>query len=104
MEKRMRKVILVLVMLVALVLVGCLPQAQASPTSTTTSVSHPAPTTVITVPAQADILPASGCTVVTKKPTPGPTAETIYPPITSSDWSKGPESAKVTILEYSDFQ
>jgi protein-disulfide isomerase len=49
-------------------------------------------------------LPASGCTVISQKPTPGPTAETVYPPITASDWVKGPSDAKVTIIEYSDFQ
>jgi uncharacterized protein YceK len=100
----MRKLILLLVTLSAVMLSGCLPQTQTSPASTATTVVHPAPTTVLTVPAQAAILPDSGCTVVTKKPTPGPTAETIYPPITSSDWIKGPDSAKVTIIEYSDFQ
>ena len=100
----MRKFTLLLVMLAAVMLSGCLPQTQAIPTSTATTVAHPAPTTVVTVPAQTSLLPDSGCTVVTKKPTPGPTAETIYPPITSSDWIKGSDSAKVTIIEYSDFQ
>ncbi len=100
----MRKIVLLFLMLIAVVLSGCLPQTQASPTSTTTTVAHPAPTTVVTVPAQASILPDSGCTVITQKPTPGPTAETIYPPITGADWIKGPDTAKVTILEYSDFQ
>jgi hypothetical protein len=100
----MRRLILLLVTLSAVVLSGCLPQTQASPTSMATSVARPAPTTVVTVPGQAELLPASGCTVVTQKPTPGPTAETIYPPITGSDWSKGPDSARVTIIEYSDFQ
>jgi len=28
----------------------------------------------------------------------------IFPPITDEDWSKGPEDALLTILEYSDFQ
>jgi hypothetical protein len=100
----MRKLLLVVLVLTAVVLAGCLPQTQASPTPTATAIVRPAPTTVVTVPSQAALFPDSGCTVVTRKPTPGPTAESIYPPISSTDWVKGPESAKVTILEYSDFQ
>lgn len=91
-------------MLTGIALAGCLPQTQAIPISTTTPIARPAPTTVVTVPAQAALFPDAGCTVVTKKPTPGATAESIYPPITSTDWIKGPDSAKVTIIEYSDFQ
>jgi hypothetical protein len=104
MEKRMRKFTLMVLLLTAVVFTGCLPQTQTSPTSTATTIAHPAPTTVVKVPAQAALLPDSGCTVVTQKPTPGPTAESIYPPVTSTDWVKGSESAKVTLIEYSDFQ
>ncbi len=109
----MRKVILLFLLAAAVVLTGCLPQAQAttpgSPTATSSSLpyatsSRPAPTVVLTVPAQAALLPDSGCTVITQKPTPGPTPVPIYPPITDTDWVKGPASAKVTIIEYSDFQ
>jgi predicted component of type VI protein secretion system len=104
MEKRMRKFILLFLMLVAVVLTGCIPQVQATPTLTATTNARPAPTVALTVPAQAAISPDSGCTVITQKPTPGPTPVSIYPPITDSDWVKGPASAKVTIIEYSDFQ
>jgi protein-disulfide isomerase len=100
----MRKLLLLVLLLTAVVLTGCLPQTQASPSSTSTSIARPAPTTVVKIPAQVAQLPDSGCTVVTQKPTPGPTAESIYPPVTSTDWVKGPDSAKVTIIEYSDFQ
>jgi hypothetical protein len=100
----MRKLIVLLLMLTVVALAGCLPQTHASPTSTVTSTAHPAPTGLVTVPAQAALLPGSGCTAVTQKPTPGPTAESIYPPITSTDWVKGPDSAKVTMIEYGDFQ
>ena len=100
----MRKLSLLVLVLTAVVLAGCLPQTQASPTSTANGIARPAPTTVVTVPAQSALLPDSGCTVVTQKPTPGPTAVSIYPPVASGDWVKGPDSAKVTIIEYSDFQ
>lgn len=45
-----------------------------------------------------------GCTVVSPRPTPGPTEQSLFPPISEKDWVEGPDSAYVTILEYSDFQ
>ncbi len=100
----MRKSILLFLFLTAIMLAGCLPQTQSNASSTATTIARPAPATAVTLPAQAAVLPDSGCTVVTKKPTPGPTAEPVYPPITSADWIKGPDSAKMTLIEYSDFQ
>jgi protein-disulfide isomerase len=100
----MKKLLLLFLMFMAVVVSGCLPQAQATPTSTATTAARPAPTVVLTVPTEAALLPDSGCTVITKKPTPGPTAESIYPPVSETDHVKGPASAKVTIIEYSDFQ
>jgi protein-disulfide isomerase len=102
----MRKVILIVLIFTAVGLAGCLPQVQATPTaiSTATSNARPAPTVVLSVPTESSFLPDSGCTVITNKPTPGPTAESIFPPVSDKDWVKGPASAKVTIIEYSDFQ
>jgi hypothetical protein len=87
-------------------LTGCIPQEKATPTSTFTAPTEarPAPTVILTVPTQSVFLPDPGCTVITQKPTPGPTAESIYPPVTDADHVKGPKDAKVTIIEYSDFQ
>ena len=104
----MRKFIIIVLILASLALTGCLPEAQATPTATAnataTSASRPAPTVVLNVPTQTNLLPDSGCTVISTKPTPGPTAASIFPPVSDTDWVKGPASAKVTIIEYSDFQ
>lgn len=100
----MRKYLIIVLLITVVGLAGCLPQAQASPTPTVTTTARPSPTVVLTVPTQAALFPDSGCTVVTQKPTPGPTAESIFPPVSDSDWVKGPANAKVTIIEYSDFQ
>ncbi len=104
MEKQMRKIVVILLVLTSILLAGCLPTAPASPTATATTASRPAPTVVLTVPTQGALLPDSGCTVISQKPTPGPTAASIFPPVSSTDWVKGPADAKVTIIEYSDFQ
>ncbi len=100
----MRKNLLLTLMLAAVVLSSCLPQVQATPTNTATATARPLSTAVQSNPTQAELLPDSGCTVITLKPTPGPTPVPVYPPVTDSDWVKGPASAKVTIIEYSDFQ
>lgn len=100
----MRRSLLLFFMLMALPLAGCLPQVTAAPTPTVKSVARPAPTVVLSVPEGTPFQPDSGCTVITKKPTPGPTPESIFPPVSDSDWVKGPANAKVTIIEYSDFQ
>lgn len=36
-------------------------------------------------------------------PTPKAETEKVYAPITASDWTKGPDNALMTIIEYSDF-
>ncbi len=100
----MRKVILLSMMLAAVLLAGCLPQTQSGPTPTATQKAHPTPTTGLGLPPEVSVPAVADCTVKTLRPTPGPPAETIYPPITSSDWTKGPADAKVTIVEYGDFQ
>lgn len=106
----MRKSILLLLLLLSVGLEACLPKAQITSSPTTTSVAlaptsiRLAPTTVKTIPPVSVLSTYSGCTVVTQKPTPGPTPETIYPAINDADWVKGPATAKVTIIEYSDFQ
>jgi cyclophilin family peptidyl-prolyl cis-trans isomerase/protein-disulfide isomerase len=47
---------------------------------------------------------APGCNVISQQPAPGPTQQSIFPPVNEADWAKGPEDAYVTITEYSDFQ
>ena len=66
--------------------------------------------TQTTAPIQAGKAPDAaatrqpGCTVVTRKPTAGPTEQSHLPPPGEKDWIKGPADAYVTITEYSDFQ
>lgn len=97
----MKKLILPFLILTGLVLYACSGKAE----TTSTATSRPAPTTVLTVPADNGLAgPESGCTVVTRRPTPGPTQQSLFPAVGENDWALGPADAKVTIIEYSDFQ
>lgn len=46
---------------------------------------------------------AAQCTVVSTIPTPGPTEQSLFPPVGTGDWTQGPDTAQVTFIEYSDF-
>ena len=46
---------------------------------------------------------AANCTVVSIIPTPGPTEQSLFPPVGAGDWTQGPDTADVTFTEYSDF-
>ena len=45
-----------------------------------------------------------GCTVATLLPEADPEVESLFPPISETDWIRGPADAAVTIIEYADFQ
>lgn len=59
--------------------------------------------TAIPASQSTDVVPP-GCTVISPNPTPGPTEESLFPPISDKDWSIGPATAIVTILVYGDYQ
>jgi cyclophilin family peptidyl-prolyl cis-trans isomerase/protein-disulfide isomerase len=47
---------------------------------------------------------SSACTRIYTEPTPDPTAESLFPPLSAGDHVRGPADAPATITEYSDFQ
>ena len=115
-EKLMPRRILYLLLFLALVLSACKPgrlaetaTAKIAPTETAKEVkapvTTPSPTTppkqpaTLQVPEQASV---PGCTVVSFFPTPDPSS--LFPQITTEDWYRGPLTATVKIIEYSDFQ
>lgn len=74
-------------------------------TSLPSETAPPPPEASPTAPAeQAFVQGAANCTVVSRQPTPSPTEQSIVPLISETDWAHGPETAKVTIIEYGDFQ
>lgn len=76
--------------------------------TTSTPAATEAPTAASTGEAAAtEVATSSGpatCTVSSSLPTPGPTEASLFPPVTESDWTKGPENATMTIIIYDDFQ
>jgi PBP1b-binding outer membrane lipoprotein LpoB len=102
----MRKNLFFFIILATLLLSGCLPETQASPTSTATATAEASqiPKTDLSLPTEVAVPVSADCTVKTLRPTPGATVQTVYPPITEADWSEGPANARITIVEYGDFQ
>ncbi len=93
-----------------IILIGLLTGCQGySPTRVNTiDIPQTLPVPTNTLPGSALSQPAdnapTGCTVISPNPTPGPTEESIFAPITEKDWSMGSADATVTILEYGDYQ
>lgn len=98
--------IIPLLLLLAVVLSACRGASEAEEPEATSS---PAVTAVLTQPAAAvtqSAPAASGalasCTVVSQPD--NSQVEEFFPPVSDDDWVKGPADARVTIIEYSDFQ
>jgi len=72
-------------------------------TACTTS-NTPTPSINLVIPTNIIIPTQPACTTLLTEPTPGPETPSIFPPITSTDHTRGPENAAVTILDYSDYQ
>lgn len=71
--------------------------AQAAPTAV--------PTRLESVPTSARPTPITFPTAIPEETlTPSATAQSVFPSVTDEDWQKGPATARVTILEYGDFQ
>ena len=84
-------------------------QVEAFATSEAAEPTEPAATGAPTVETGASSAPATPsaqaqCTVVSGQPTPGPTQQSLFPPVGEDDWVKGPQDADITLIEYSDFQ
>lgn len=87
------------------------PAGQVEPFATSEAAGSPQPIatgapTVETGASTAAATPSAQaqCTAVSRQPTPGPTQQSLFPPVGEGDWVQGPENADVTLIEYSDFQ
>lgn len=82
----MRKVLLPALLFGAVLLAACSPNAAEAPRQ---KVSGP---------------PMEGCQVVNAVPKPDPTLEALIPPVSEGDHIEGNKAARVTFIEYSDYQ
>ena len=109
----MVKKIFILSFILLFFLVAC-QRAASSPTADAPDQSSEAETPT-ELPALPEVSPTPltenvesqgevNCTVVSSQPTPGPTEQSLVPPVDAADWAHGPDDAKVTIIEYGDFQ
>jgi hypothetical protein len=98
------KKIIPLLLVLPLVLAACRGAAEAELTPT----PPPADTTVsipeVSTPRPSPVVSGAlaSCTVVSQPD--NSEIEELFPPVSENDWVKGPETARITILEYSDFQ
>jgi hypothetical protein len=96
----MRKIPFILILLLAAILAGCRDSQESNPPT-----PSPLPTVMLDISsASAASSSNSGCTVIARRPTPGPTPASPYLPVTAQDWTRGPADAPFTLIEYSDFQ
>jgi protein-disulfide isomerase len=101
-----------LLFVLAFLLTACQGATQSAPEPTAGEMPTdvlPAPTATIRTSvsetaATSGPVAAAACTVVSPQPTPGPTEQSLFPPVSADDWILGPDTAAVTIIEYSDFQ
>lgn len=98
----MRKRWITGVIWIALLLASC--QSSAQPQFTPTDVPETRIPDTQVPPTRTASLALAGCTVISPRPTPGPTERSVFPPVGADDWVSGPEGAAVTFVEYSDFQ
>jgi hypothetical protein len=106
------KRILPLLLILAVLLAACRGAEQVAedtPGPAVGETSPPVPTQPVvdspTVPQNGPPVASDpGCTVVSVDSEPDPMIEELFPPPGENDWVKGPETARITIIEYSDFQ
>jgi hypothetical protein len=80
------------------------PPATIKPTPSATAQIDPTDTPLPQARSATTPSVQAHCTVVSRQPTPGPTEKSLFPPVSASDWVEGPDTAAITIIEYSDFQ
>jgi len=108
----MKSKILIMVVLATLLLSACQPAQTATPSEATEATNAEAPQATdvaaeppkATLPLAASGEPMNGCRVTGSQLEPNPTLVALFPAVTENDWAKGPSDARVTILDFSDFQ
>jgi cyclophilin family peptidyl-prolyl cis-trans isomerase/protein-disulfide isomerase len=98
-----RSLIVMLVALLALLLAACAPKSADAPAPTQPPDNSASAQVTSTPPAQATEPAAAASTPEAAKPAATPDIEKVIK-TQPDDWKRGPDGAKVTIIEWSDFQ
>jgi hypothetical protein len=105
----MRKQFSILFLFFIIILAACQsktpPSTQESPSPTMDISSPVAHNPTSTLPSESpDSGAPPGCSVVSQPDTSDSGVDSLFPPVSDTDWSFGPGEAKITLIEYSDFQ
>jgi hypothetical protein len=73
------------------VLAACAPATTPAPTATA-------------IPPTPTPRPPTPAPVATQAFPPTPSGESLFPKVTADDWQLGPADARITIIEYGDYQ
>ncbi len=85
--------------LAALVLAACGSLPAPAP-----SLTPPAPTPTLPPPTATSIPATATAVVIPATLEATATPASLFPPITDADWQVGPANARVTVVEYGDYQ
>jgi len=105
----MSRRLLILIFILVLMASSCTQESlpvelsESPPTVKPASTATDIPPTEEAAPA-VDLGKVAGCTVRSPRPTPNPTLQAVLPPPGEDDWTRGPDNAYVTIIEYGDYQ
>lgn len=75
-------------------LAACAPALTPAPTATL-----PPPTDTPPPPTPSPVPPTATATLA-----PETAGDSLFPPVTDADWQRGPRDARLTIIEYGDYQ
>lgn len=106
----MKKAALLTIIFAGLLLSACRASSEVETQSAPVSTPTRSASQLVNTPTEdlsqqsAETSSPPGCTVVSPRPTPGATEQSLFPPVTDRDWTQGPDDAEITLMEYSDFQ
>jgi cyclophilin family peptidyl-prolyl cis-trans isomerase/protein-disulfide isomerase len=98
----MSRLIFLIFLILSLIIASCQPNQDEEVVLVPTETLTPVQDFERTPPA--DLPPLSNCTLISNQPDTGAAVDSRFPPVSETDWVKGSSNARLTIIEYNDFQ